>query len=57
MTTKIFYFQHYDKTAFSQNGLNTMVPKDRRFIEIIGQRHSLSRGDAARINNMYKCGE
>lgn len=48
-------FQHYDKTSFSKNGQDTIVPKNRRYKNIIGQRIGLSIGDAQRINNMYKC--
>lgn len=46
---------HYNDKAFSKNGKETIVPKNRRYKNIIGQRIGLSRGDAARINNMYKC--
>lgn len=46
---------HYGKTAFSKNGESTIVPKNRRYKNIIGQRTGLSIGDVQRINNMYKC--
>lgn len=43
---------HYDRTAFSKNGQDTMIPKDSSFLDIIGQ-HKLSPGDIQRLNNMY----
>ncbi|XP_070493984.1 low choriolytic enzyme-like [Chironomus tepperi] len=46
---------HYSPTAFSKTGKRTLVPKDSRYRNVIGQRVSLSVGDAERINNMYKC--
>lgn len=53
----LYSVMHYDKTAFSKNGKDTIVPKNRRYKNIIGQRTGLSKGDAKRINNMYKCKE
>lgn len=44
---------HYSRTAFSKNGLSTIVPLDP-FAQI-GQRIRLSEGDIARVNAMYKC--
>lgn len=46
---------HYSGKAFSKNGRETIVPKDKKFKGIIGQRRELSDGDATRINNMYQC--
>ncbi|XP_070493990.1 high choriolytic enzyme 1-like [Chironomus tepperi] len=46
---------HYAPYAFSKNKRPTIVPKDKYFNKIIGQRNALSSGDAERINNMYKC--
>ena len=46
---------HYTSKAFSSNGKDTIVPKDSRYANIIGQRQSLSIGDVYRINNMYNC--
>ena len=46
---------HYEPYTFSKNGKPTIIPTDARFNSIIGQRNSLSAGDAERINNMYKC--
>ena len=55
-TTYDFYsVMHYDKTAFSMNGKDTIVPKNPRYKTVIGQRVGLSVGDAKRINNMYNC--
>lgn len=51
----LYSVMHYDKTSFSKNGQDTIVPKNRRYKNIIGQRLGLSIGDAQRINNMYKC--
>lgn len=46
---------HYHSTAFSKNGQDTIVPRNRRFSKVMGQREGLSKGDAQRINNMYEC--
>lgn len=51
----LYSVMHYDSTAFSKNGLKTIVPKDSRYREVMGQRKGMSRGDQQRINNMYKC--
>lgn len=51
----LYSVMHYDKTAFSKNGQETIVPRNRRYRNIIGQRIGLSKGDAKRVNNMYKC--
>jgi choriolysin H len=45
---------HYGKDAFSVNGLNTIVPLDPAFLDIIGN-SPFSEGDATRLNNMYQC--
>jgi hypothetical protein len=45
---------HYPKWAFTKNGLDTIVPIDKGFSDIIGSR-ALSPGDVQRIKNMYKC--
>lgn len=50
-----FSVMHYDPMAFSSNGRRTIVPKDERVRNIIGQRYGLSKGDVERINNMYGC--
>lgn len=46
---------HYDRKAFSKNGQDTMVPKNRKYVDKIGHRIGMTKGDAKRINNMYKC--
>lgn len=46
---------HYSPTAFSKNTKRTIVPKDSRYRNVIGQRVGLSVGDSQRIKNMYKC--
>lgn len=46
---------HYDRKAFSKNGLDTMAPKDVKFLNKIGHRRGMTKGDAKRINNMYGC--
>ncbi|CRL02609.1 CLUMA_CG015841, isoform A [Clunio marinus] len=51
----LYSVMHYDKKAFSKNGKATIVPKDSRFRDFIGQRTGLSKGDVTRINNMYQC--
>jgi hypothetical protein len=51
----MFSVMHYDKKAFSKNGLDTIIPRNRRFIKVIGQRQGMSRNDVNRINNMYQC--
>lgn len=51
----IFSVMHYDSKAFTKNGLDTILPRNRRFTRIIGHRRGLSQGDIKRINNMYEC--
>lgn len=51
----LYSVMHYDSMAFSKNHKPTIVPKNRRYKNVIGQRVGLSVGDAARLNNMYKC--
>lgn len=51
----LYSVMHYDKTSFSKNGKDTILPRNRRYKRIIGQRIGLSIGDVKRINNMYKC--
>lgn len=46
---------HYGSTAFTKNGLATIVPKNEQYLHTIGQRHGLSEGDINRINIKYKC--
>ena len=44
---------HYSKTAFSINGLPTIIPKDPNVW--IGQRNGLSAIDIEEIRKYYKC--
>ncbi|KAF2880576.1 hypothetical protein ILUMI_25600 [Ignelater luminosus] len=44
---------HYNKYAFSKNGLATIVPHDPK--AVIGQRNGLSATDIAKLNKMYGC--
>lgn len=48
---------HYNFDAFSRNGRPTLSPtsKYRSYQNYLGQRRSLTQGDADRINNMYSC--
>lgn len=47
---------HYRKTGvFSKNGKNTIFTKDPAYLDRIGNVATLSKGDARRINRMYKC--
>lgn len=46
---------HYRRSAFSHTpGLDTIVPNDRAFIDVIGMGR-LSSGDTLRLNRMYQC--
>lgn len=45
---------HYPRWAFSINGQDTIVPHDRRYIDIMGL-NQLSEGDVIRLNRMYQC--
>lgn len=45
---------HYPRWAFSMNGLDTIVPHDRSYIDRIGS-NDLTAGDALRLNRMYQC--
>lgn len=54
-TYDLYSIMHYDKTAFTKNNKSTILPRNRRYKNVIGQRVGLSVGDKQRINNMYKC--
>lgn len=45
----------YPKNAFGKRGRNTIVPHNKKFLNVIGQRDGMSSGDIIRINNMYQC--
>lgn len=51
----MYSVMHYDTKAFSKNGKETIVPKNRRYSKVLGQREGMTRNDAKRINNMYRC--
>jgi hypothetical protein len=44
---------HYSKTAFSSNGLPTIITKDPNVW--IGQRNALSASDIQEIRRYYNC--
>ncbi|XP_042876332.1 protein SpAN-like [Penaeus japonicus] len=46
---------HYSGTGFTKNSFNTIVTKDPRFQNIIGQRTGLSHMDKLLANTMYGC--
>jgi Astacin (Peptidase family M12A) len=46
---------HYPRKAFSSNKLDTIVPTNSAYLDLIGNVKEISTGDAARIKNMYKC--
>ncbi|CAH1118579.1 unnamed protein product [Phaedon cochleariae] len=48
---------HYSSTAFSTNGQPTIVSKDPKYSEKMGQRDGFSKGDITKINAMYNCPE
>jgi Astacin (Peptidase family M12A) len=48
---------HYDRSAFSMNGQDTIVPKNMSYIDDIGEAVYLSSGDVERLRSMYKCNE
>lgn len=45
-----------DGTAFAiDKSKPTIIPKDSKYQDVIGQRRGISIGDVRRINRMYKC--
>ncbi|ETN77775.1 astacin [Necator americanus] len=46
---------HYDSTAFSRNGRNTIEPVQEGFTEVIGSATDLSHLDIVKINKLYQC--
>lgn len=46
---------HYHAISFSINGEATIITKDPKYQNIIGQDVGLSRGDIQRLNRMYEC--
>uniref|UniRef100_A0A914WLM3 Metalloendopeptidase n=1 Tax=Plectus sambesii TaxID=2011161 RepID=A0A914WLM3_9BILA len=47
---------HYDSTAFSKNGQNTIETVQPGFTNIIGAATDLSDADVKKINKLYNCG-
>jgi len=48
---------HYGRNAFAKDyKTNTIVTKDPKFMDVIGQREYFSDCDIAKINKLYKCG-
>uniref|UniRef100_A0A914BVX0 Metalloendopeptidase n=1 Tax=Acrobeloides nanus TaxID=290746 RepID=A0A914BVX0_9BILA len=47
---------HYDSTAFSRNGQNTIETTVNGFTTVIGSATDLSELDVQKINKLYKCG-
>ncbi|XP_066580313.1 meprin A subunit beta [Amia ocellicauda] len=45
---------HYDKTAFSNGSLPTMIAKDQKFTNIMGQHLDLSEQDILKLNKLYR---
>lgn len=45
---------NYYRRAYSNNGEDVIVPRDRKYLETIGM-EQFSAGDGTRVNRMYKC--
>ncbi|KAG5669404.1 hypothetical protein PVAND_017291 [Polypedilum vanderplanki] len=48
---------HYGPFYFSKNGGMTIVPKNSKYLDYIGQRSKMSPGDIKRLRNMYQCND
>ncbi|KAL6740249.1 hypothetical protein Aduo_013622 [Ancylostoma duodenale] len=46
---------HYDSTAFSRNGRNTIETVQEGFTDVIGSATDLSQLDIVKINKLYQC--
>lgn len=46
---------HYGKNAFSNGNGSTIITKDPKFQDIIGQRYGMSPSDVSELNLLYKC--
>ncbi|GMR48482.1 hypothetical protein PMAYCL1PPCAC_18677 [Pristionchus mayeri] len=46
---------HYDSTAFSKNGKDTITTVVNGFTSVIGQATDLSKNDIIKINKLYEC--
>jgi len=48
---------HYPRNAFTGDfKVNSVEPKDKKYLSVIGQREYFSDCDIAKINRLYKCG-
>jgi UDP-N-acetylglucosamine transferase subunit ALG13 len=50
-----YSIMHYGKTAFSQNNRLTIIPKDQRFLDVIGNQQKGSANDWKKVNTIYDC--
>lgn len=46
---------HYPRWGFSMNGLDTLLPHDRSYSDIIGETGVISDGDVTRLMRMHEC--
>merc|ERR1712227_358909 len=46
---------HYGRTAFSNNGGDTIITKDRSYQDVIGRAKNLSEDDVTAMRTKYKC--
>lgn len=46
---------HYGKDAFSNGNGSTIITKDPKFQDVIGQRLEMSPSDVQELNHLYKC--
>jgi hypothetical protein len=46
---------HYPRWAFGVSGRDTIIPRDRSYLNVIGETGTMSPGDFTRINRMYLC--
>lgn len=50
-----YSIMHYSKDTYAKPGKNALVPKDPRYLDIIGSTTHFSDGDVRRMNRMYGC--
>lgn len=46
---------HYPRWAFSNNGQDAILPRDRSYSDIIGETGVISEGDVTRLLRMHEC--
>lgn len=46
---------HYGKNAFNNGNGSTIITKDPKFQDVIGQRLEVSHSDVQELNLLYKC--